>query len=344
MNRHHRPKRQIWAKRLGWIFFALFLALGVFMVGYFLGFEQAQDELEKERAQTTRLIEQVKEIASIDEKTVTSEAGTVAKQEAEIHHLKKELREMLERERRREAVKPQHEYAPKEPEAPPPPPVKRKERPAGAEAKLVIIIDDVSYERDVNLIESTGLPLVMSFLPPSPRHPDSAALARNKPQYMVHLPLEAVDYDSEEPHTLRIGDSQEEIAQRIRTLKKLYPNARYMNNHTGSKYSADSESMEKLIHALKQEGIQFVDSRTTAQTKAPEASEHVGMRYLGRDVFLDHKDGVANVKKQIAEAVAKAKKHGSAIAIGHPRPDTIRALKESKELLGEVQLVRIDQI
>ncbi|WP_414718068.1 divergent polysaccharide deacetylase family protein, partial [Sulfuricurvum sp. UBA5598] len=38
------------------------------------------------------------------------------------------------------------------------------------------------------------------------------------------------------------------------------------------------------------------------------------------------------------------KRHGSAVAIGHPRPDTIRALRESKELLNEVRLVRIDQI
>ena len=47
---------------------------------------------------------------------------------------------------------------------------------------------------------------------------------------------------------------------------------------------------------------------------------------------------------KIQEAVAVAKRHGSAIAIGHPRPDTIKALRESKALLGEVQLVGIEQI
>ena len=68
------------------------------------------------------------------------------------------------------------------------------------------------------------------------------------------------------------------------------------------------------------------------------------MRYLSRDVFLDDQDGVGNVKKQIKEAVDKAKRYGSAIAIGHPRKDTIKALQESKELLGQVKLVGIDQI
>jgi polysaccharide deacetylase 2 family uncharacterized protein YibQ len=208
----------------------------------------------------------------------------------------------------------------------------------------VIIIDDVSYARDVKMIHSTGLPVVMSFLPPTSRHPQSAELARAERRYMVHLPLEAVDFNDEESDTLRTTSSEEEISERISELRKLYPHARYMNNHTGSRFTADEASMDRLIRVLKKEGIGFVDSRTTPKTKALAVSEKYGLPYRGRDVFLDHQNGVQNVKKQIAEAVSKAKKHGTAIAIGHPRPDTIQALIESKKLLGEVELVGIDQI
>jgi len=119
---------------------------------------------------------------------------------------------------------------------------------------------------------------------------------------------------------------------------------RYMNNHTGSKFTSDKESMEKLMPLLKKDGIIFVDSRTIGTTKIPQVSKELGLRYLGRDVFLDDRDGVANIKKQIREAVAVAKRHGSAIAIGHPRPDTLEALRQSKGLLGEIQLVGIDKI
>jgi hypothetical protein len=73
-------------------------------------------------------------------------------------------------------------------------------------------------------------------------------------------------------------------------------------------------------------------------------AKKLGLRYLGRDVFLDHEDGVENVKRQIREAVEQAKKYGTAIAIGHPRKDTIEALKESKDILGQVCLVGIGQI
>ena len=210
--------------------------------------------------------------------------------------------------------------------------------------KLVIIIDDVSYDYDVQAIRSVDLPLVMSFLPPVERHPNSARLAQEVNGYMVHLPLEAIDFNDEEDQTLHVGDSIEKISQTIQKIKKWYPNVRYINNHTGSKFTSDQASMEKLLKVLDDEGITFVDSRTIGTTKAQEILKKNGKRYIHRDVFLDHQDGIANVKAQIREAVEIAKKNGSAIAIGHPRPDTIAALKQSKELLKQVQLVGIDKI
>lgn len=338
------PFPRIWLKRIGLSIAVLCLVVIAMSIGYFIGFHQLEGELSREREQTKQLIEEIKLITSIDERPTTRADLKASEQEKEILRLKRELQTILDQERPAGALKPQHEYAPKDSKALPPPSYSRPKVPEGSEAKLVIIIDDVSYERDVKSIRSTGLPLVMSFLPPSPRHPKSAELARGESGYMVHLPLEAEHFDDEEPATMRSETSEEDMAKRIANLKQLYPNVHYMNNHTGSKFTADAEAMEKLIRVMKKEGITFVDSRTTSKTKVPAASFKNGVRYIGRDVFLDHQSGVANVKKQIREAVAKAKRHGSAVAIGHPRPDTIRALRESKELLNEVRLVRIDQI
>jgi hypothetical protein len=332
---------------LKWItvaFLVLLLTITASLIGYFIGFHQAQEELLSERAETKKLIEQIQQIATIDEKNLPVAKPQNPAQANEIRRLKKELEDLLKRERNHEEVKPQHEYAPNNKKIPPPPPEERPLRPVGSGAKLVIIMDDVSYAHDLKAIQSTGLPLVMSFLPPSSRHPDSALLAKQQHNYMVHLPLEAVAFQDEEPNTLRIDSTEDEIEKRLNILKQLYPNAHYMNNHTGSKFTSDPEAMDRLIHVMQKEGLQFVDSRTIATTKGREATAKYGMRYIVRDVFLDDKDGVENVKKQIKEAVRKAKLYGTAIAIGHPRVDTIEALKESKELLKEVQLVGIDQI
>ncbi|MDD5159612.1 MAG: divergent polysaccharide deacetylase family protein [Sulfuricurvum sp.] len=332
---------------LKWFLFGLTALLLIFtavLVGYFIGFHQAENELAAERMQTEKLVAQIQQIATIDENNLPVIKPQNVTQANEIRRLKKELEDLLRREKIHEEVNPQHEYAPNDKKIPPPPPEKRPLRPAGTEAKLVIIMDDVSYAHDVKAIQSTGLPLVMSFLPPSSRHPDSAILAKQHRMYMVHLPLEAVAFQDEEPNTLRIGSTEEEIEQRLNALKQLFPNAHYMNNHTGSKFTSDPVAMDRLIRIMQKEGLQFVDSRTIATSKGRETTGKYGMRYLVRDVFLDDKDGVANVKKQIKEAVAKAKRYGTAIAIGHPRVDTIQALKESKEILKEVQLVGIDQI
>ncbi|MBN2870817.1 MAG: divergent polysaccharide deacetylase family protein [Campylobacterales bacterium] len=334
---------RLFFKRIASLLIIVALFAVALFVGYRIGVDELQKELLIEREQTRQLIGQIKEIAAIDESTIADARKQESRREDEVARLRQELQELLERERRRDALMPQHEYAPQDKKASPPP-YARSERFSGTGPKLAIIIDDVSYRRDITMIRSTGLPLIMSFLPPSTRHPKSAELARAEAGYMVHLPLEAVDFNDEEPHTLRTTSTEEEIAKRISALKELYPDVRYMNNHTGSKFTADEAAMERLVRVLRKEGISFVDSRTTPETKVPAVSEKYGIAYRGRDVFLDHRNGVENVKKQISEAVAKAKRHGSAIAIGHPRPDTIQALIESRELLGEVQLVGIDQI
>lgn len=317
----------------------IFVMIGL-LVGYFIGFNQVQGELDKERERTQLLTGQIKNIANLDEKVPLADQKAEDKKQAEIEALKKQLREILAH----NVVEARHEYAPKDKKALPPPAEKREIKPVQSGAKLVIIMDDVSYAHDVAAIRSTGLPLVMSFLPPSPRHPDSAALAKEVGGYMVHLPLEAVAFSAEEPNTLHVNDSSETINRQIELVKKLYPGVRYINNHTGSKFTADREAVDRLVQSMRANGLILVDSRTTAQSKMKEISQKYGLRYLGRDVFLDHHDGVGNIKRQIREAVRIAKQHGTAIAIGHPRPDTIEALKQSKAILGEVKLVRIDQI
>ena len=352
MSKRPRPNHIFSLQRLGWGIVGFLLFLIALLIGYVVGFSQAEEELAQERIQTQQLVEQIKDIARIDDSYIPTRKPKENVQDIEIRRLKKELQALLDKEQsdslkrsiKREPVKSHHEYAPKDKQALPPPPQKRPIMADTKGAKLVIIIDDVSYAHDVKAIQSTGLPLVMSFLPPSTRHPESARLAQGKTRFMVHLPLEAIDFNDEESLTLRINDSEDKIAQRISTLKQLYPNVRYMNNHTGSKFTANADAMEKLMRVMKKEDLIFVDSRTNGQTKVPEVAEKLGLRYYGRDVFLDHHDGVANVKKQIKEAVEKAKRHGTAIAIGHPRADTIKALRESKEILREVELVGIEQI
>ncbi len=211
-------------------------------------------------------------------------------------------------------------------------------------AKLAIIIDDVSFDNEVSAIKKLNLNLTMSFLPPNKIHPDSAVLAAKESFYMVHLPMQAVSFTGNEPLTLNVDDSQAVISQRVDDVVKLFPRVKYINNHTGSKFTSDESAMNKLVFSLKAHNIEFIDSRTIAQTKVPKVMRAFGERYVSRDIFLDHVMDIASVKKQIKEAVKLAKKRGYAVAIGHPHPNTLAALRESKDILKDVELVQINRI
>jgi polysaccharide deacetylase 2 family uncharacterized protein YibQ len=184
----------------------------------------------------------------------------------------------------------------------------------------------------------------MSFLPPSAARPNSAKLASHEKFYMVHLPMEAMNWNKEEPFTLYAADSQQVISKRIKEIKKLYPKVKYINNHTGSKFTSNEMAVNRLIYALNTQHIHFLDSRTTAETKVPKVMKNYGFKYMARDVFLDHHPDKAYVKSQIKRAIKIAKSHGTAIAIGHPHANTLEAIKESIPLFKDVELVQVDKL
>ncbi len=214
----------------------------------------------------------------------------------------------------------------------------------GSKPMLAIIIDDVSWKSQVKLLQSVGYPINMSFLPPTPRHKNSANAAQVLDQYMIHLPLQATSFKYEEKDTLHIGDSIEKIDKRIALLKNLYPKAKYINNHTGSMYTADYESMDKLMKVLKKYDFHFVDSRTTAKSVAVDTAKKNGVKVLSRNIFLDNKLEYAYIEGQLKKALKIAKRDGFAIAIGHPHKMTIKVLMGSKELLKDFEVVTIDKL
>ncbi|TKX32704.1 divergent polysaccharide deacetylase family protein [Campylobacter aviculae] len=210
--------------------------------------------------------------------------------------------------------------------------------------KLAIIIDDMSSMSQVKGLKALNLKLNPSFFPPDKNHPNTPKLASNFNFYMVHLPLAAIHYNKPELDTLNPSDSKERIFKKIAQIKKDFKNLKYINNHTGSLFTSNEKAMRKLYEALKNQNLLFVDSKTIGNSKALKVSKEMGMIYIQRDVFLDNEDNVAYVKKQLLSAVRLAQKKGFAIAIGHPRKNTLKALQESKDLLNKVELVYLSEI
>jgi polysaccharide deacetylase 2 family uncharacterized protein YibQ len=186
-----------------------------------------------------------------------------------------------------------------------------------------------------------GFAVTMSFLPPTHRHKNSANIAKNIANYMVHYPLESLKRKVEEKGTLLVGDSYETILKRTKQLKMWYPNTFITNNHTGSRFTADDLAMDRLMRSLKKLNYTFLDSKTIAPNVVKKYALKHGVKLLQRDVFLDNILNKQYIRKQLKIVVAKAKRNGKAIAIFHPHSISIQTIKNSKDILKGVRLVYI---
>lgn len=359
---------------VAWILVFVVVIMGSMAVGYYLGYENSKkDALKKESSKEQKRLSVVKKLedesAKKDELSVNNRLKEVLKKESKpadgaegikpaqeskpakedkptkeskLNEGTKPVKETKLVEASEEAAKEYEDASHEVDDAVLPKPPKREIVKSSARPKLAIIIDDVSVQSHVSAIKGLKLPITMSFLPPSKARPNSHILAAKEEFYMVHLPMEAQSFKAEEPLTLKIDDSQLKISQRIVELKTLFPRVGYINNHTGSKFTANEPAMDKLISTLKSQNITFVDSRTTGNSKASKVSKKYGLNYIGRDVFLDHQMDKPYILSQIKKAIEIAKTHGSAIAIGHPHANTILAINESKKLFADVELVLVE--
>ncbi len=214
----------------------------------------------------------------------------------------------------------------------------------GAKPKLVIIIDDVTSPKQLAAIKALPIKVTPSLFPPYALSKSNHLLAKGLQHYMIHLPMESGKVYDKQSGTLRVSDSEETMSARAKELRKLFPTARYVNNHTGSVFTKNEPAMKRLYGALRNEGFVFVDSRTAAKTTVQKIAHEFGDVYVARDVFLDNKKSIPAIHAQLKQAVNEAKKNGYAIAIGHPYDVTMRALSDTKGLLDEVEVVYIDSI
>ncbi|WP_270966397.1 divergent polysaccharide deacetylase family protein [Campylobacter upsaliensis] len=213
----------------------------------------------------------------------------------------------------------------------------------GQKPKLAIIIDDMANEEQTRSLKALNLKLNPSFFPSHALHPNTPKLAKEFEFYMVHLPLKALSFQNK-MSVLSPEDSEEEIEKTIAKIKGEFKNLKFINNHTGSLFTSDEEAMRRLYKVLDKYHLSFVDSKTIHNSKAPKIAKEMQKNYIKRDVFLDNEDDVIYVKNQLLSAVKLAQKKGYAIAIGHPKKNTFKALKESKELLKSVDLVYLSEL
>jgi hypothetical protein len=223
---------------------------------------------------------------------------------------------------------------------------------------VAIIVDDVGYDpRTLADFEALGYPLTFSVLPQlddSPRLARACAAAGF--EVMLHLPMEPTRSElNPGPGCVMVDMTDSEVSALVAADLATVPGAVGVNNHMGSRATADRRVMRAVLSTLRRQGLFFVDSLTTRASVAEEAAAEVGVPYGRRSVFLDtsfaRDTGSAEqffeaAQERVQQLGAIAQRRGAAIGICHYHPRTAEMLRRLLPALQEsgVKVVTISDL
>ncbi len=208
--------------------------------------------------------------------------------------------------------------------------VQPKERPEPL-PKVAIVIDDLgpSKKAAVNVLNNINASLTLSILPHETYTKWIAEQGHSLGYDVIgHIPMEA-----REPHSLGKGGlytwmTDYEILETLAEALDSIPYIKGVSNHMGSSFTEDERAMYVVISGLKEHGLFFLDSRTTPKSVSIKLAREQGVKTLKRDIFLDYKDSPDDIETQWEKLIKIAQKNGYAIALAHPRENTVEFLKK----------------
>lgn len=211
---------------------------------------------------------------------------------------------------------------------------------------LALVVDDAGYSlEELQVFLDLTIPLTVAVLPNLPHSTEAArrVLAAGK-DLILHCPMEPGGGENPGPGAILTGQSPLEIRHLLDMDFSSVPGARGMNNHMGSRATADEAVMRVVLGYLKEKGLLFVDSRTTADTAGPRVAEALGLPILQRDVFLDDDTRESEIARWLGKGIADARNQGSAVAIGHVQNRAVAHILRSAELTLAAQGVRMARL
>lgn len=203
--------------------------------------------------------------------------------------------------------------------------------PALADApRVAVIIDDLGYHRDYGqrVLDLPG-PVACSFLADAPYAPDHARAAHERgKEVLLHVPMQPHSSAAAHPHALGLQHTAADVSATLARDLQRVPYVVGINNHQGSLLTEQPRHMRWLMDAMDAHPtLYFVDSMTTPRSVALATAQAAHIRSTRRNVFLDHERSVDAIEAQVDRLIALARRNGTALAIGHPYPETLDVLE-----------------
>lgn len=186
-------------------------------------------------------------------------------------------------------------------------------------ARIAVLIDDAGYSLDaIRPFLELPQPIAFSILPNLPYSSECARrIAAAGKELLLHLPMEAVEGNDPGPGAILTSQDDEEIRRLLEQNLAQVPGAVGVNNHMGSKATADERVMNAVMRYLKGRGVFFLDSRTTPKSVARASASRYSVPFIERSVFLDNDPQADCILNALEKGVRLASRDGQAVLIGH---------------------------
>ncbi len=227
---------------------------------------------------------------------------------------------------------------------------------ASERPRIALVIDDVGYQwvQDQRLLGLDSR-VALAIIPDAPHATELAVrAARQGRAVLLHLPLGGLVHDNCERGLTCLGVdwSVERMRDQLEQQLERVPGAVGLNNHQGSQFTRNPEAVRRLLRALSQveqttaAPMIVLDSRTVADSQLERLARDAGFPALRRRVFIDHQDEPEAIRRAWQDLLDQARYHGSAVAIGHPRANTVDFLAKALPRLDQdgVTLVTIREL
>lgn len=196
---------------------------------------------------------------------------------------------------------------------------------------LVLIIDDLGHQlRNGMAVADLPGKINLAVLPHTP-HGRRIANAGHKvgKEILLHAPMSNVSNIPLGSGALTPALSRQEFEKNLLESLASVPHVQGVNNHMGSELTQRAQQMGWLMQVLRRRNLYFIDSRTSAATIAATTATAYGVPNLSRAVFLDNERTWEAIDERFQRLLARAKKTGLAVGIGHPYPVTSAYLRKA---------------
>jgi polysaccharide deacetylase 2 family uncharacterized protein YibQ len=218
-----------------------------------------------------------------------------------------------------------------------------------AQPSIALIIDDIgrSLYQGRQFLE-LRIPITFAILPRLHwTHTLAEEIHAEGHEIMLHQPMEPYETRIDPgPGALYVGDAMKKIDRIMEQNISDVPFAQGVNNHMGSRFTSCEKEMNEVLQVIKSKDFFFVDSLTTNRSAAYSTAKKLEVSTARRHVFLDNRLEVSAILSQLQRLKNIALKNERAIGIGHPFPETAKAIEIFSGTLKDsgINLVYISRV